>query len=166
MPSTDSAFALALDTGWGASCSAFTVKYRARGSRAGPVFWNDSEVPEQGLRRSFGPMTEAMEPSKVNMDSATAAALVKQGGNLYVWAEELGMPKARTEPPARAILYETIYGEGWSVHIDREIEPPSRWVIKRKRLPWLHFEALYDPLASGWSRPTLGGLIEAIFGNL
>lgn len=107
-------------------------------------------------------MTEPTEPTKVDMSPATATALVRRGGNLYVWAEGLGIVQARTDPPARAMLYDTVYGEGWSVHIDREIEPSPRWVIKRKRLPWPHFEALYNPPESGWSRPDLGDLIGAL----
>jgi hypothetical protein len=112
-------------------------------------------------------MTEPSEHPVVDMSPATAAALVERGGNLYVWAdsagfvEGAGLIRARTEPPARETLYDTISGEGWAVHIDRDIEPPPRWVIKRKRLPWPHFEAIYDSAESEWSRPTLGGLIAA-----
>ena len=107
-------------------------------------------------------MTEPTATTKVDMSSATAKALLRRGGVLYVWVDSARMVHAGTNPPAHPIFYDTIYGEGWSVHVDREIKPPSRWVIKRKRLPWPRFEALYDPPESGWSRPTLGGLIEAL----
>lgn len=112
-------------------------------------------------------MSEAAEPTKVDMSPATITALVRRGGNLYISTNSAGWLVARTDLPADAILYDTIHGDGWALHIDREIAPPLRWVVKWKRLLWPHFEALYDPPEeSGWSRPTLGGLIDAFFNDL
>jgi len=64
-------------------------------------------------------MTEPAEPTTVDMSPATAAALVRCGGDLYVWADAAGfvygagLIQARTDPPAHAALYNTIDGEGW-----------------------------------------------------
>ena len=71
-------------------------------------------------------MSEPAEPTKVEMSAATAAALRNRGGNLYVWAEGAGLLRTSTNPPG-SLVYDTCFGEGWAVHVDREIEPPTRW---------------------------------------
>ena len=107
-------------------------------------------------------MSEPAEPTKVEMSTATAAALRESGGNLYVWAEGAGLLRTSTNPPAGSLLYGTCSGEGWVVYVDREIQPPTRWVIERQRLPWPRFRALYDPPESEWSAPSLGDIVEGI----
>jgi hypothetical protein len=91
-------------------------------------------------------MSEPAEPTRVEMSEATATALRKRGGSLYVWEDAAGMIRTSTNPPPESLLYDTFTGEGWAVHVDREIVPPPRWVIKRQRLPWPRFRALINPL--------------------
>lgn len=100
------------------------------------------------------------------MSPQTAAALRDRGGNLYVWLDGASMLHVRATPPQSAITFDTIYADGLLVHVDHEIEPPTRWVIERKRLPRLHFEARYDPPEESehYEREgILGKLINAIF---
>jgi hypothetical protein len=110
-------------------------------------------------------MGEPAERTKVEMSAATAAALRERGGNVYVWADGAGMLRTSTNPPTGSIVYDRCFGEGWAVHVDREIEPPTRWVIERQRLPWPRFRALYDPPESEWSAPELGDIVEGILGG-
>lgn len=107
-------------------------------------------------------MSEAAESTKVEMSSATASALRERGGNLYIWVVGAGMVRTSLNPPDDPARFDRFSGDGWSVHVDRDIEPPTRWVIKRKRLPRPRFIALYDPLDSEWSRPSLGDVVEGV----
>jgi hypothetical protein len=45
--------------------------------------------------------------------------------------------------------FETVERDGLAIHIESEIKPPTRWVITHTRLPWPHFNALYDPVEHG-----------------
>jgi len=83
--------------------------------------------------------------TRIEMNEKTVAVLRARGGNLYVWTDGAGMPRARTAPPPEPISFATTPGDGWSVHIDSTIAPPPRWVIHWTRLPWPHFRALYNP---------------------
>jgi hypothetical protein len=85
----------------------------------------------------------------VEASTATTAALRKRGGALYLWLDQAGMLHARTKRPGRPVTFEDIDGDGFTLHVDVQITPPKRWVIIRKRLPWPHFDALYDPAAWG-----------------
>jgi len=58
------------------------------------------------------------------------------------------MIRARAKPPVEALSFETFYGDGWTVQIDRGITstPVQCWLIVRKRMPWPHFRAFDDPV--------------------
>jgi len=45
--------------------------------------------------------------------------------------------------------FERIVGPGLTLFVETEIKPPTRWLVVRKRFPWTHFDALYDPVTSG-----------------
>ena len=113
-------------------------------------------------------MTEEAETPSVEMSAATAAALLKRGGHLYVWPVGQGLPTARTKPPDEELTYTTVSSdEGWSVHIDAAIVGSDAWFIKWTRLPWPHFRATYGPHGTGAYRPgwsdVVGAITEAIW---
>jgi hypothetical protein len=91
-----------------------------------------------------------MEPglTRVEMTPETAAELLAQGGHLYIWDSG---PKTycRTTAPDGDFFFNAIAGDGWTVHVQRDITPPSVWVIRFKRFPRRHFEALHDGFG-GW----------------
>ena len=97
------------------------------------------------------------EAASVEMSPETAAMLRAQGGHLYIW-DSGGKTYCRTAPPDGDFVFDATSREGWTVHVQREITPPSVWVIRYKRFPRKHFEALYDG-DGGWGRidviPTL-----------
>jgi hypothetical protein len=94
------------------------------------------------------------------MSPSTASALRERGGNLYVTAVGTGMLRTSMNSPDDPARFDRFSGEGWSVYVDRDIEPPTRWVIKWTRWPRPHFAALHDPPDSEWSRPSLGDVVE------
>lgn len=75
------------------------------------------------------------------------------------------MLRASTDAPDDPTRFDQFSREGWAVYVDREIEPPTRWVIKWRRLPWPHFIALHDPPESEWSRPSLGDVVEGFLNS-
>ena len=98
------------------------------------------------------------EPADVEMSDEVADELRRQGGHLYIWDSG---PKTycRTAPPKKGdLLFDATSRDGWTVHVQREFTPPSVWVIRHKRFPRKHFEALYEG-DGGWGRidviPTL-----------
>jgi hypothetical protein len=89
-----------------------------------------------------------MERPYIHMSDETADELRRQGGHLYIWDSG---PKtfSRTAPPEGDFVFDATSRDGWTVHVQREITPPSVWVIRHKRFPRKHFEALYEGDA-GW----------------
>jgi hypothetical protein len=100
----------------------------------------------------------------VEMSPATLAALERRGGNLFIsldGAGTVGMFRVRTTEPRAIAAFDTLECDAVRLHVDAHIEPPKRWVVIYKRLPWPHFDALYDPPNSG-----SGSLFEAILDNI
>ena len=81
----------------------------------------------------------------VEASTETAAELRKRGGNLYLWLNKTGMLQVRTKPPRAPVTFETIDGDGFTVHVDAQIKPPTRWRIIHRRFLWSRFDALYGP---------------------
>lgn len=109
-------------------------------------------------------MSEPAESPVIDVSPATARALCERGGNLYVWADGAGMPHADIDRPTQTVSYNTTTSpEGWSIHIDSSIEPPRRWLIKWRRLPWPHFVARYNPPEFRWTRPTLRDVFAGLW---
>jgi len=98
-----------------------------------------------------------MEQPYIHLSDETAAVLRAQGGHLYIW-DSGGKTYCRTAPPDSDFVFDSTSRDGWTVHVQREITPPSVWVIRHKPFPRKHFEALYEG-DSGWGRideiPTL-----------
>ena len=96
-----------------------------------------------------------------------AAALRARGGILYVWRDQAGMIRARAKPPVEALSFETFYGDGWTVQIDRGItsKPVRCWLIVRKRIPWPHFRAFDDPFppSSISGGDIVGEILDGVF---
>jgi len=101
-----------------------------------------------------------MQPIGVEMSAETAAELRARGGNLYVW-DAGGKTFCRTIPPNGPILFDAIPGDRWTLHVQREITPPSFWIIRWRRFPRKRFQALYDGDAD-WNFSLLGA-IDAFF---
>jgi hypothetical protein len=105
-------------------------------------------------------VSEAAQSTKVEMSAPTALALRERGGNLYISTVGMGMLRTSMNSPDDPARFDRFSGDGWSVYVDRDIEPPTRWVIKWTRWPRPHFSALHDPPDSEWSRPSLGDVVE------
>jgi len=99
-------------------------------------------------RSSRNRQDSGVEQVRVEMSTETAAELRARGGHLYIW--DYG-PKTycKTEAPDGDLVFDPISGDGWTVHVQRQITPPSVWVIRYKRFPRKRFEALYEGDA-GW----------------
>jgi hypothetical protein len=95
----------------------------------------------------------------VEASATTAAELRRRGGDLYLWLNKTGMLRVKTKPPRTPITFETIEGDGFTVHVDAQIKPPKMWRIIHKRLPWSRFDALYGPPTD---LPVADGVIEGI----
>lgn len=103
---------------------------------------------------------EAEQSTRVEMSASTASALRERGGNLYISTVGMGMLRTSMSAPDDPARFDRFSGDGWSVYVDRDIDPPTRWVIKWTRWPRPHFTALHDPPDSEWSRPSLGDVVE------
>jgi hypothetical protein len=108
------------------------------------------------------PEVEVEASPQIEMTLAAVSALRARGGNLYLWAEGAGLLRAKANPPRKSISYDTFSSNGCSIHVDQGIEPASRWLIKRTRLPWPHFQAFYNP-----SEPeTLDGVVDRLIDGI
>jgi hypothetical protein len=87
--------------------------------------------------------------ASIELTARATDALRKRGSHLYIWADQAGMIHVRTKPPSKSANFETVERDGLAIHIESEIKPPTRWVITHTRLPWPHFNALYDPVEHG-----------------
>jgi hypothetical protein len=80
-------------------------------------------------------VSEAAQSTKVEMSASTAFALCERGGNLYISTVGMGMLRTSMNSPDDPARFDRFSGDGWSVYVDRDIEPPTRWVIKWTRWP-------------------------------
>jgi len=101
----------------------------------------DSDAPDGRL--------SSVVATRIDLSPATRSALKKRGGNLFIWRDGAGMLHARTQRPRASVNFETIPSDDVTLHIASEIPPPKRWLVIYKRLPWPHFEPLYDPIERG-----------------
>lgn len=59
------------------------------------------------------------------------------------------MRHVKTTAPRSPMSFERIEGPGFVLYVETEIKAPMRWLVVRKRFPWTHFDALYDPVTHG-----------------
>ena len=106
----------------------------------------------------YRPEVELDASPEIEMTLAAVSALRARGGNLYLWVEGAGLLRAKAKPPRESISYDTFSSNGCSIHVDQNIKPASRWLIKWTRLPWPHFQAFYNP-----SKP---GTLDTLIGEI
>src|SRR5437763_5994372 len=80
--------------------------------------------------------------------------IVEHGGELFVWADDAELKHVRVERPDNDVTFAEVPADGFSLHVDREIEPPIEWKIVLRHFPHRHVDALYDGAAAG-DRPDL-----------
>ncbi len=102
------------------------------------------------------PATGPGDGPKFEMSTKTVAALREQGGNLYIWADDVGLFQASPTAPEEQTVYDRFSSHGSSIYVDREIDLELPLLITWKRLPRPHFSAVYDRSAGQ-------GIVDAIF---
>jgi hypothetical protein len=73
------------------------------------------------------------EPEVV-ADAATAAAIARAGGRLFVWADEAGFEHVSALVPVEQRQFKKYPGDGFTLFADAGVYPPRRWIVKRRRL--------------------------------
>jgi hypothetical protein len=95
-----------------------------------------------------------MADIKIVADDDAREFVVEHGGNVYVWASDAGLKHVATHPPDDPIEFETIEGDGITLHQDVAIEDPTtEWKLVIRHLPLRHVDALWDGWEPGISAP-------------
>src|SRR5690349_19505016 len=104
----------------------------------------------------------AYDPQVV-ADPATAAAVARSGGRLFVWADDAGFERVSATAPLEPRRFDEYPGDGYTLCVDTETSVPPRWIVKRRRLG-SGFKVVLD-----WKAPSeaggdlLGWILRAIF---
>ena len=83
---------------------------------------------------------------QVIADARAAEFLRSNGGALYIWRSEAGLEHETTKPKA-GIAFTEHPGEGFTLYIDRTIEPANEWQLVYHRWPRPHVRALWNGAA-------------------
>jgi hypothetical protein len=87
---------------------------------------------------------------------ATADAvefITEHGGNLYVWADEVGLEHASPKQPGGDHEFTEYPAEGFTFHLDTSVGEPDWWKIEFHHFPHKHVTALWD--GGSFGGPTL-----------
>jgi hypothetical protein len=120
-------------------------------------------------------MTDTSESAVVDWepqvvaDPSTAAAIVRAGGRLFVWADDTGFKHVSTIAPYDLRQFNAYPGDGFTLLADAGVYPPRHWIVTRRRLrrgfdvklDWKPSDGDIEPLR--FSGGLLATLIDAFF---
>jgi hypothetical protein len=81
---------------------------------------------------------------KIEATEAAKEFIAEQGGNVYVWSDDVGLDHASTEPPDSGIEFVPTEADGFTFHQDASIDSPDWWKIEFHHLPRRHVTATWD----------------------
>jgi hypothetical protein len=87
----------------------------------------------------------------IEIDLDAAVEIRGHGGYVYVWADGAGVKHVRYQPPkdADAKEWTRLDADGVRVFVDQGIQPPEKWVIALRHVPYRHVTALYNGYVPG-----------------
>jgi hypothetical protein len=95
-----------------------------------------------------------MSDLKIVADADVREYVLEHGGNVYVWANDAGLKHVSLEPPDEPMEFETIEGDGITLHQALSImEPTTEWKLVIRHFPLKHVDALWDAWEPGVSSP-------------
>jgi hypothetical protein len=80
--------------------------------------------------------------------------VLEHGGNVYVWANDIGLKHVSLSPPDEPMEFTSIDGDGFTLHQADSIQTPTtEWKLVLRHFPLKHLDALWDAWEPGISSP-------------
>lgn len=81
---------------------------------------------------------------KIDATERAKEFIAEQGGNLYVWSDDVGLDHASTERPDGPTKFVVTEADGFTFHQDATITSPDWWNVEFHHLPHPHVTATWD----------------------
>jgi hypothetical protein len=81
---------------------------------------------------------------KIDATERAREFIAEQGGNVYVWSDEIGFDHASTERPDAPVEFTAMEADGFTFHQDATITSPDWWNVEFHHLPHRHVTATWD----------------------